>query len=229
MHPERYDPGMGGDSEHESPRPNVTRLAVAGAVAVFLLGFGALNVFSVLLPYDPALRGLYSYFSSSVGDALLLPTMTFFLVRASLSRMPRNRIVTLATAIGALVGFGGGLALQIAWLSDPLPELNWTLPAPGVFNAAGWYHAAFLVVVIALMSAGCARVVAGVASSPGRTPRITGDLVGFSVSAGLFVALLLIDNVDPDIPAASAATLVAVGGIVAVGSLVIALLAHRNR
>ncbi|WKV75326.1 hypothetical protein AW27_029645 [Streptomyces sp. PCS3-D2] len=42
---------------------------------------------------------------------------------------------------------------QVQWLRDDAPVLNWTLPRPHHFNAAGWYHAAFLIAMSGVVAA----------------------------------------------------------------------------
>ncbi|GAA3776213.1 hypothetical protein GCM10022240_29680 [Microbacterium kribbense] len=118
----------------------------AAAVLILAAGFGAMSILYMSVPYDHALRGLYSYRSATWGDAVLLPLagMALIFAIASAKRASRDWVAGM-TGCGA--GTIGGLLVQRAWLTDPDVNLNWTLPSPGHFNVAGWYHAVFLVLM----------------------------------------------------------------------------------
>lgn len=64
-----------------------------------------------------------------------------------LEAVPHDRPIALA--LGAL-GFAIGIATQVAWLRADHPRLNWTLPRPHHFNAAGVYHGIFLTAMCAV-------------------------------------------------------------------------------
>lgn len=122
----------------------MTRRAIKAGITTLVAGFGAMNLFAAIEP-PTGQRGLYSYWSATLGDAIALPALAAGLTQLALtletSHQPPRRMVLAGTAAGACLG----LATQIAWISDPNPDPNWTLPAPHTFTAAGYYHAAFTI------------------------------------------------------------------------------------
>jgi hypothetical protein len=52
----------------------------------------------------------------------------------------------------AVAGVLAGTALQVSWLNEPQPRVNWTLPAAGTFNLVGWHHAVFLIAACAFFA-----------------------------------------------------------------------------
>lgn len=123
-------------------RKNSTWLAIVGAAAVLLAGFGVLWAFWLSGDW-PTENGLFDYRSATIGDGLLLPLIVGVLIAAIVATPPspgdrRNG------CLGLAIGFLAGAATQAGWLADDSPNLNWTLPAPHEFNAPGWYHALFL-------------------------------------------------------------------------------------
>lgn len=174
------------------------RAAIGWAAGVLLAGFGALNVLYLahLAAGDrrDGLPGLYDYAAATWGDGLLLPVMVGCLVYAAKSLPPRphERVVTaVAAACGAIIGAW----TQVDWLRDDTPELNWTLPEPHRFNAAGWYHAAFLIAMCALTGALWTLTLRRAAH---RTPHRSGAVpaaIAAALAAGiLFCGLLVLDN-----------------------------------
>jgi hypothetical protein len=125
----------------ESKRPGIAAL-LYGAV-LFLAGFVAVLGFWNLGDHPDHLTGLFSYRSATWGDGLFLPLQAIavkYLVDG-LSR-PRHRwLVEAATATGFLLG----VFVIWSWWHDPSPQLNWTMPEPHTFTAAGYWHALFLI------------------------------------------------------------------------------------
>jgi hypothetical protein len=126
------------------------RPLLAGGV-VLITGFGAMHAFWALGDWPAELRGLWDYRSATVGDGLLLPVSAGILAGAA-SRLPRAPGDRRAALVAAALAAVAGIASQWLWLRDPSPELNWTLPEPHAFNAAGWYHAVFLVAATAFLA-----------------------------------------------------------------------------
>ena len=52
-----------------------------------------------------------------------------------------------AATIGAGVAAMVAVIVQTVWLSDPKARPNWTLPQPGHFDAAGWWHTVYFTVM----------------------------------------------------------------------------------
>jgi hypothetical protein len=195
-------------------------LAVLCAAFVFTAGFGVLNALYWPIRDEVPEPGLYGYWASSFGDAVLLPAAAFVLVRAN-AQLRANRA---AVAIGATAGGLAGVLLQASWLADPAPGLNWTLVAPGTFNAAGWYHAAFLVVTAAFLTALAARLVAGWFAIGQVHRRYAATLIGIFIAFGV---LLILDNTGVD-AMASRATLVVIAGC-ALGTATAAVIVALRR
>jgi hypothetical protein len=124
------------------------------AASVFIAGFGALGTIWAAGEWEEGQPGFPDYLSGTVGDAVLLPTLVYLLawsrgrVLDAVSRSPSLRRSTLYASLGAVPG----AAVMASWLLDEEARLNWSLPEPGVFSLAGWWHAVFLVLVCALLS-----------------------------------------------------------------------------
>lgn len=185
-----------------------SRKAALVALSVFAAGFGVLNVFWLTRSVSPQLRGLYTYWSATLGDGLLLPVVVFALIRA-LQVAPTARAVRLFGMVGAFVGVLSGVALQYSWLADPHPALNWTLPAPGYFNAAGWYHAAFLTGMCGLLTGLAAALIKSLAADRSTVLDQAPWIAVAAAALLVFALLLLIDNLDTASAVSSRITLVA--------------------
>lgn len=164
------------------------RAAIAAA-AVFVLGFGALAIASALGLGDPSLPGLTTFRSATTGDGVLLPLMAYVLVRSAGPAPHRRPPVVLAGLVGSVVG----ALSQVSWLINPAPRLNWSLPAPGTFNAVGWYHAAFLTAACGFFAA---LAVAALQRSRDAAGTSDGTIAALgSLSPALaFAGLLALDN-----------------------------------
>lgn len=171
---------------------------VAGA-AVFLSGFGAMYLFWITGEYPSELPGLFSYYSSALGDSILLPIIgagfVLYFLNSEHELTAKQKRITAAFGIaGALFG----IAQQISWLADPDIILNWTIPKTHYFNAPGWYHAAFLVLMISFCAYSAARWVITVVS---KTEHRLFDHIFSAViwgSAAGFLYMYAIDNIDPE-------------------------------
>lgn len=121
-------------------------------VAAFLAcfsGFGVLSAFWLLAKHDPALPGLYHYAAATWGDGLFLSMgagalIGWFTLCEPIDTHEKRGAIAVASASGLL-----GMAVQASWLARNDTALNWTIPEPHRFNAAGWYHAAFFVAAFA--------------------------------------------------------------------------------
>lgn len=202
-------------------------LSIGAGFVVAVLGFGVLNIFYWADGWMRPGPGLYDYWSSSIGDAILLPTVTAALFWLN-PRSTANRVDNVIAAIAFGVGLVSGVLLQASWLADSSPVTNWTLPSAHTFTAAGWYHAAFLTLVTATLLAGATRVGVRLARLEWRR----GDwvalviLLGASVSFGL---LLVVDNVSRRDSQAGAATLVVTSCAVALVGLAAVAIIIRLR
>lgn len=179
--------------------PRATLLIAAGSSLAF--GFGAMNLLSAFSPNTPSLRGMYSYWSATVGDALALPALLGSLAAVSRSmELSRWRIPCAAAAAGIAA------AIQASWLADPSPQLNWTLPRPHTFAFAGWYHAGFMIAY----SSALGWLVGGIAPRLKGYPLQPRDRVYLTTAATsgfAFLLFALLDNVATAHTRASKATL----------------------
>ncbi len=133
-------------------------LGLTVGVIIFLSGFGAMYLFWITGEYPDELPGLFSYYSSALGDSILLPVIGAGFVLFFLNS--GHRLTAKQKRITAAFGIGGalfGIVQQISWLADPNIILNWTIPRTHYFNAPGWYHAAFLVLMISFCAYSAVR------------------------------------------------------------------------
>jgi hypothetical protein len=210
-------------------RCRLVAISLLAAVTVFLIGFGALLVFYALSSKATDLPGLFAYKSATWGDSLALPTMTGALVFAAMQLPPtrRERLWATAAALGGLL-LGAGTQLQ--WLRDDHPHLNWTLPRPHHFNAAGIYHGLFLTVMCGVIAALWVVLLLRLVNAPSghKGRRLAVRWLWVALAAGAsFVILLVIDSLPARSTSAGTATLVAVGvGVAAVLGLMVSTIAR---
>jgi hypothetical protein len=135
----------------------MAKLRVAAwPTVLFLFGYFALLLFWVLGTYPRDVTGLFAYRSATWGDGLLLPLLALclgLLVNALPQPADGTPLVRWPTILAAVCGGAAGGAVIAAWLVDPTPSLNWTIPRPHTFNLAGEWHAGFLIAACALFAA----------------------------------------------------------------------------
>lgn len=174
-------------------------LSLAAGAIIFLSGFGAMYLFWITGEYPSELPGLFSYYSSALGDSILLPIIgagfVLFFLNSDHTLTAKQKRITAAFGIaGALFG----IVQQISWLADPDIILNWTIPKTHYFNAPGWYHAVFLVMMISFCAYSAARWVITVRS---KKEHATSDHIFSAViwgSTAGFLYMYTIDNIDPE-------------------------------
>ncbi len=123
--------------------------AIALSAAVAGAGFGAQAVMWRVSAWSPQLTGWPDYRGATVGDLVMVPTLTGTLL-ASLLSLPAPRESSRLPAVLGLVGLLLGVATQTGWLLDDAPQLNWFMERPHEFTYEGWYHACFLVAATTL-------------------------------------------------------------------------------
>lgn len=126
-------------------------LSVLFAMIIFIMGFGIMNIFWVFSSNTEGLQGLYDYKAATIGDGICFP----ILVGTLLYSVEKNNILNkrqhmLCNIFGFLMACLGTL-MQISWLKDDNIILNWTIPYKHHFNAAGWYHAFFFVLMFGVL------------------------------------------------------------------------------
>ena len=127
--------------------------SILAGLIVFMLGFVVMYLFWIFGTYPKELPGLFSYYSSGIGDSIFLPILsagfTMFFLNSEYQLTKRQKIVPIVFSI---IGAISGIALQASWLINPNIGLNWTIPESHHFNAAGWYHAVFLVLMFSFVA-----------------------------------------------------------------------------
>jgi hypothetical protein len=208
------------------PKGSGLRRALLTGGGTFAAGFGALNAFWQLGDWRRDVPGLWDYRSATIGDGVLLPLAAGVLVAAG-SRVPTAPRERIAITSAGILGATAGALLQIAWLRDPSPQLNWTLPAPHTFNAPGLYHAAFLTVASGLFSAWTMRVLWRVRRHRSQDPARIEAMLRSPVAALLigclagFVGLVVLDSYPTRDAAASVSSLLwSVAGTLLAGAVV---------
>lgn len=183
------------------PRRSAAQKALFMGVLLWASGFGALLTFSFVVSSRAALPGLFDFWSATWGDGLLLPVSAAALVYSLTKLQPPGRHERLIMVIAAATAAAAGAATQIQWLRDNHPRLNWTLPRPHHFNAAGIYHAIFLVAASATFAVLWAGVLLRLTaarrlprtSQAGRCQVSVALMIALSTGLG-FVVLLALDN-----------------------------------
>ncbi|QGF22339.1 hypothetical protein [Raineyella fluvialis] len=197
------------------------------ATLTAVAGFGTMNLLWIVERSRTLHRGLYSYLSSSLGDAFCLPVVVGALsvARVSLPEAPGGMI---GGVCGALTLAGVMFATQAAWLADPNPDLNWTLPAPHVFNAAGWYHALFSVCLAGYLGYQLGDMVVRLRKHE-MNERTQAALFTATAAGLTFTALLIADNLPNLDRSASRASMFVIGGIAAgMGALLLWMVSRRT-
>lgn len=139
------------------------------AVLTVAVGFGALGVWYVgtllLFPVLRGMRGMFEYYSGTVGDLILLPVLNALAVRYARAVVPgvatvvristasERHVARLLRLVDRIYNARKGLvfvlaitASIVAWQRfDELYGLdrNWTVPVYGQPRLVAWYHQAF--------------------------------------------------------------------------------------
>ena len=149
-------------------------------------------------------------------------------------RLTGPRSERLVALLAGLLGAAGGALVQIAWLSDDSPQLNWTLPEPHHFNTAGRYHAVFLVLISGTLAAAWMVVIMRWIYTDNwdqqlRMPALATAIAALATTA--FALLLLTDNDAVPLSRAAAASLLGAGafGTGLIASAIIAWRVRRRR
>jgi len=193
--------------------------AALAAAGTFAAGFGTMRVWYSGAEHPPELNGLFAYKAATWGDAILLPTVAGCLA-VSISQLAPARREREIAGLAGVFGLAAGAFSQVGWLMDPQPGLNWTLPRPHHFNAAGWYHAAFLSAGSAAFAGASALIVARAAHAPAIPGRVWRSLVAAAAATAAFAGLVIYDNVETRTTTASRATGAAgMAGAMALGAL----------
>jgi len=142
-------------------RANARAATILGALTagmVLIAGFGAVFAFWHFGHWRQDVTGFWHYRAATLGDGVLLPVAAGIIVAAG-SRLGHHPKERLWVSVAAVLGTLGGMLVPLAWVQDPSPQLNWTLPAPHTLNAAGLYHAAFLIIASGFYAAWIVRFV----------------------------------------------------------------------
>lgn len=199
------------------------RRSLVLASATFAAGFGMMNcLYWAEAPTTQ--RGLYTYWSATLGDAVALPALVGALCEADALLSDSTRVPASVGIIGGAIGATVGIASQLAWLADNDPDPNWTIPAPHTFTGAGFYHAGFTVAAAGLILALASRVAWAIRDQRRRGLPTRHVLKALSV-AGMalvgFVSLAVADNAAYLDRVASVSSMAALGlgAVAAIGLL----------
>lgn len=178
--------------------PTLNSGLLAGS-CVLVSGFGAFCFFWAFGNWPGNVPGLWEYRSATIGDAVLLP-LTIGLLVAAGSGSPRTRYRDMLLWASAIFGTIIGAGIQLAWLLDPSPQLNWGVPSPGHFNVAGIYHAVFFTAICGVLSGLTVRLLIRLRSLRDTSPRELRRLLESPYAALLvacsagFVGLVVLDG-----------------------------------
>lgn len=117
-----------------------------------MAGLGVLTVFYATRKTSPELPGPYDYYSATFGDGVLLPICIGCLT-LSIGELHSVRLERSVGICSGLAGAALGTLTQPQWLHDDHPRLNWRIPEPHHFNAAGVYHGAYLITLSGIVPA----------------------------------------------------------------------------
>ncbi|MDO4900531.1 hypothetical protein [Actinomyces sp.] len=134
------------------------RISSVTAIVLLIAGPGVMLVFWANYSGSNP-RGYPYYLASTWGDGLFLTTAAASLVAHAVMIMERAHTPLRAlirslciASLGAWLGMVGGALTQFEWLMNSDIRTNWTLPSPHTFNAAGLYHAAYLMSMCGLFA-----------------------------------------------------------------------------
>lgn len=183
------------------------------ATGTFVAGFGMMNC--LYWAEAPTFeRGLYTYWSATLGDAVALPVLVGALAEADARLADSTPVPIPVGIVAAVLGAAAGVASQVAWLADNDPDPNWTIPKPHTFTVAGYYHAGFTVATVGLVAALAARI-AWAMNQHGRAGLSTSSVHRLLALSGMatvgFVSMAVADNVGNSNRGASLASLIALG------------------
>jgi hypothetical protein len=178
----------------------------------FLTGL-VLPIWAVAGTPSPGLPGLGAFPSAYLGDTVLVPAAVLLLA-AAIPKLKaaagERKLVASAAVLAALIT----ILVQASWLYDRAPRLNWTLPRPGHFTAAGWWHAIYFVgmsaVFCALLMLFLVRVRA-TRRDPGHVVPTGPWIAVFIAATGTYVALAVHDSSRGRVGWASGSSLSLIG------------------
>ncbi|WP_143226875.1 hypothetical protein [Actinomadura mexicana] len=177
--------------------------------ALVLLAGLVLPVWAVFVEPAPGVPGLNAFPSAYLGDTLLIPATILVIVGVIRSRAPAFNERALTVAAAGMAG-AAAVAVQAIWLGDLHPRVNWTLPRPGYFTAAGWWHAVYFVVMSALAAALTVLAIARVRAERHRsgTAPVAGPYAPVPfMTVGTYLVLVVHDSTAASIGLASGSSL----------------------
>jgi hypothetical protein len=199
-------------------------------------GYLVLLIMSLASHAPSQLPGLFDYPSAYVGDALLLPIAAGVLTSGA-AMLSRVRAERRWSALAAAAAMAAALSVQLIWLADDRPTLNWTLSQPHTFNAAGIWHAVYVVgtagffaFILTLLSMRIAKATRG-QTAPAVEKMLRGGgpvvvlccLLGYDALAVRDSSSLTLASRSSVMAIATAAGVIVVMGIAALGRRVVLL------
>lgn len=180
-----------------------------------------LPVWALFVEPPAGVPGLSAFPSAFLGDTLLIPLSMLLIVGAIRSRAPtpsERRFAVTAAGAATVVA----CAVQASWLHDRHPRLNWTLPRPGHFTVAGWWHAFYFVALSALFAGLIAILLRRVSGERRYGARLSAGpwTSTFFIATGTYLALAVHDSTGGKVGWASGSSLTLIGiALVSVGAL----------
>lgn len=133
-------------------------LSVSFSIFIFIVGFGVMNIFWVFSSKQEGLLGLYDYKAATIGDGICFPILVgTLLYTVKKSDILNKRQHMWCNILGLLMACLG-ILMQISWLRDNNITPNWTIPYRHHFNAAGWYHAFFFVLMFGILGTSLSKL-----------------------------------------------------------------------
>lgn len=118
-----------------------------------ILGFGVMCIFWQFSDKSSGLKGLFDYYAATIGDAVFLSILIgtgWYYIESNRDKVFKNSNHTINWL--CIIAAAIGLLIQASWLINPNTGLNWTINRAHHFNAAGWYHAVYFIMMFCLIT-----------------------------------------------------------------------------
>jgi hypothetical protein len=170
-----------------------SRAAAIAALAVLLLGPVPLALMWCLMSWPSQTSGFWDFRSGSVGDLLVLPTLTALLATTAFRQRDLPHYARFGVAAAAALGAAGSALVQYSWWADANPPRQWGLTAPHQFSIAGWWHGTFFVLVSSMLCGLWAATLFGARASLPALERLQGRVAAIAFCVASFATLVTLD------------------------------------
>lgn len=141
------------DKELQRAKTELCIKSIVAGILNILLGFGVMLFFWMFGDKTQEIKGLFSYYAATIGDAIFLTGLIVFgwyFINANKKDFSIRRERTIRKISKTM--FGVGILVQLSWLFDKNIEPNWTIPYAHHFTVAGWYHAFYFSVMFGVVT-----------------------------------------------------------------------------